>query len=81
MTEHIGFPSELLDMGLLTQHYSGLHISPSTFLENGLSIGKFSLDTSYSKLRQRVDKKDWVRHGNPAVVNAFYSPLENSIQV
>ena len=80
MTEHIGFPSELLDMGLLTQHYSGLHISPSTFLENGLSIGKFSLDMSYSKLRQRVDKKDWVSHGRPAVVNAFYSFMENSIQ-
>jgi len=30
--------------------------------------------------REKVNKTDWVRHGNPAVVNAFYSPLENSIQ-
>ena len=28
----------------------------------------------------QVNKTDWVRHGRPAVVNAFYSPLENSIQ-
>ena len=27
-----------------------------------------------------MNKTDWVRHGQPAVVNAFYSPLENSIQ-
>ena len=30
--------------------------------------------------RQAVDKLDWVRHGNPAMINAFYSPIENSIQ-
>ena len=80
MTKHIGFPSELLNMGILGQHYSKLHISPSSFLENGLSIGKFSLDSSYSKLRELVDKNDWVSHGRPAVVNAFYSFVENSIQ-
>jgi hypothetical protein len=27
-----------------------------------------------------VNKTDWKRHANPAVVNAFYSSLENSIQ-
>ena len=30
--------------------------------------------------RKPVDKEDWVRHGNPAMINAFYSPIENSIQ-
>ena len=28
----------------------------------------------------KVDKTDWKRHGAPAVVNAFYSSIENSIQ-
>ena len=28
----------------------------------------------------QVNKTDWIRHGRPAVVNAFYSPVENSIQ-
>ena len=40
----------------------------------------FSMNYSFGKLREKVNKTDWVRHGNPAVVNAFYSPLENSIQ-
>jgi predicted metalloendopeptidase len=31
-------------------------------------------------LRERVNKTDWVRHGQPAIVIAYYSPLENSIQ-
>ncbi len=41
----------------------------------------FGTDYAFSKLRERVNKTDWIRHGRPAVVNAFYSPLENSIQV
>ena len=28
----------------------------------------------------KVDKTDWKRHGAPAVVNAYYSSIENSIQ-
>ena len=31
-------------------------------------------------LIMQVDKTDWKRHGAPAVVNAFYSSIENSIQ-
>ena len=27
-----------------------------------------------------MDKTDWKRHSRPAVVNAFYSSIENSIQ-
>ena len=40
----------------------------------------FGTNYAFSKLREKVNKTDWVRHGRPAVVNAFYSPLENSIQ-
>ena len=40
----------------------------------------FGTNYAFSKLRENVNKTDWKRHGNPAVVNAFYSPLENSIQ-
>ena len=34
----------------------------------------------WSKIREEIDKTDWKRHDQPAIVNAFYSPLENSIQ-
>ena len=28
----------------------------------------------------QVDKTDWKRHASPADVNAYYSPIENSIE-
>jgi len=40
----------------------------------------FGTDYSFNKLRLPVNKTDWVRHARPAVVNAFYSSLENSIR-
>ena len=40
----------------------------------------WSTNYHWSKLREKVDKTDWKRHANPAVVNAFYSSIENSIQ-
>ncbi|XP_023345566.1 neprilysin-2 [Eurytemora carolleeae] len=80
MVEHIGYPSELLDMSKLTDLYAGLELSPDAYLQNALNMTIFGTNYAFSKLREKVNKTDWVRHGQPAVVNAFYSPLENSIQ-
>jgi len=80
MVEHIGFPSELTDMEKLTDLYKGLQLSDDSYMENGLNMTIFGTNYAFSKLREKVNKTDWVRHGQPAVVNAFYSPLENSIQ-
>ena len=80
MAEHIGYPPELVDMYKLSMLYNGLELSPTTFHDNMLNMGKFGVTYSLSKLRERVNKTDWVQHGRPAVVNAFYSFMENSIQ-
>lgn len=40
----------------------------------------FGTDYSFKRLRDKVDKKDWKNHGAAAVVNAYYSPIENSIR-
>jgi len=80
MVEHIGYPSELLDMKKLEDLYTGLEVRDDNFFGNGLNMTVFGTKFSFSKLREKVNKTDWIRHGNPAVVNAFYSPLENSIQ-
>merc|ERR1712051_74112 len=37
MVEHIGYPSELLDMQKLTDLYEGLELSSNDFLGNGLN--------------------------------------------
>jgi len=80
MVEHIGYPPELLDMKKLTDLYDGLELDSADFFGNGLNMTVFGTNYAFSKLREKVNKTDWVRHGNPAIVNAFYSPLENSIQ-
>jgi len=80
MVEHIGYPSELLDQSKLEELYAGLELSPNAYLGNALNMTVFGTNYAFSKLREKVNKTDWVRHGRPAVVNAFYSPLENSIQ-
>jgi len=80
MVEHIGYPKELLNMTKLTDLYKGLELRNDTYLKNALEMTIFGTNYAFSKLREKVNKTDWVRHGQPAVVNAFYSPLENSIQ-
>jgi len=80
MVEHIAYPSELLDMTKLGELYKGLELSEEDYFGNGLKMSVFGTNHAFSKLREKVNKTDWERHGNPAVVNAFYSPLENSIQ-
>jgi len=80
MVSHIGYPPELLDMKKLEDLYSGLELSENDYFGNALRTTIYGTDYAFSKLRERVNKTDWVRHGRPAVVNAFYSPLENSIQ-
>ncbi|TRY73034.1 hypothetical protein TCAL_01898 [Tigriopus californicus] len=80
IVEHIGYPPELLDNEKLNELYAGLELNSTHYLGNALNMTVFGTNYAFSKLRERVNKTDWIRHGRPAVVNAFYSPLENSIQ-
>lgn len=50
------------------------------YLMNVLNLTKFGTEYAYKKLREPVNKTDWISHGRPAIVNAFYAPLENSIR-
>ncbi|XP_042232177.1 neprilysin-2-like isoform X3 [Homarus americanus] len=80
ITPHIAYPPELLIDDKLTELYDGLEISSGELLENMRNMTIFGTDYSFKRLREKIDKKDWRNHGSAAVVNAFYSPLENSIQ-
>merc|ERR1711990_654266 len=80
MREYIGYPEELLQVHLLEEVYKDLEVSPEKHFENGIEVGKWSTTYVWSKIREKIDKTDWKRHDQPAIVNAFYSPLENSIQ-
>ncbi|XP_026684876.1 neprilysin-2-like [Diaphorina citri] len=80
MTTHIAYPEELLINAKLEEFYSGLEVEPTNYLEAVLNLTRFGTNYSFSQLRKPVNKTDWKTHGNPAVVNAFYSSIENSIQ-
>ncbi|XP_034236596.1 neprilysin-2 isoform X1 [Thrips palmi] len=80
MTNHIAYPDELLDNAKLDKFYEGLEVNPDLYLESILNLTKFGTDYSFNRLRQKVNKTEWISHGRPAIVNAFYSSIENSIQ-
>jgi len=80
MTSHIAYPEEILDTKKLEDFYEKLEITQGNYLESVLNMTKFGLDFSFGRLRKPVNKTDWITHGRPAIVNAFYSSIENSIQ-
>lgn len=80
MATHIGYPDEMLDNEKLAKYFEKLEINPDKYFESFLGMNIFGTDYSFNKLRLPVNKTDWIRHARPAVVNAFYSSLENSIR-
>lgn len=80
MSSHIAYPDELLDDRKLEEFYKKLELTEGNYLESILNLTLFGIDYSFSRLRKPVNKSDWRAHGKPAIVNAFYSSIENSIR-
>ncbi|XP_076028904.1 M13 family metallopeptidase neprilysin 2 isoform X2 [Oratosquilla oratoria] len=80
ITPHIGYPPELLMDEKLTELYDGLVLSSDDLLTNMRNLTIFGTNYSFRRLREKIDKNDWKSHSAAATVNAFYSPIENSIQ-
>ncbi|KZC07350.1 Membrane metallo-endopeptidase-like 1 [Dufourea novaeangliae] len=80
MSSHIAYPDELLDDTKLEEFYQNLELTTDNYLEGILNLTLFGVEYSFGKLRKPVNKTDWITHGRPAIVNAFYSSIENSIQ-
>jgi len=80
MSTHIAYPDELLDDQKLIQFYDALDMSEEYYLKSILNMTLFATEFAFNRLRKPVNKTDWISHGRPAIVNAFYSSIENSIQ-
>ncbi|XP_058117957.1 neprilysin-2-like [Anopheles ziemanni] len=81
MVNHIGYPDELMDDGKIADYYKDLELKPgSTYLNSILNIAKFDTTMENKRLRLPINKTDWIDHSKPAIVNAFYNSVENSIQ-
>lgn len=80
MSTHIGYPDEIMDNAKIEEYYKDLEIDANDYLKSVLHMNVFGTDYAFNKLRKPVNKTDWVTHARPAIVNAFYSSIENSIR-
>ena len=81
ISSYIGYPDELLNMTLIEDLYKGLELYRGQYFDNMLRLRKWSTDFSFQKLRKPNLKVDWRRHAKAAMANAFYDPLDNSIEL
>jgi predicted metalloendopeptidase len=80
ITPHMAYAKEILDDNLINEFYSGLNLEKDRYLKNILRLKRFINAYYISEFRNPIDKQSWKTHGGAAIVNAFYSPEENSIQ-
>lgn len=80
IVSHIAYPDELLDDKKLENFYSRLELNSDDYMASILNLTIFGTDFSFGRLRQPVNKTEWITHARPAIVNAYYSSIENSIR-
>lgn len=82
MKAQMAYADELIDDAKLTAYYADfdVEIDVANYYDTILKLGIASTTFSLNRLRQPVDKDDWASFVTPAIVNAFYSSLENTIK-
>ncbi|CAN7975082.1 unnamed protein product, partial [Ixodes persulcatus] len=78
---YIGYPEELLKDVLVEEHYSKVTLKPDAYFENVMRLRKWSTDYALGQLRKPHIKGDWKRFAQVAVVDAYYSDVENCIRI
>jgi len=80
MTPWIAYAKEILDNDLINEFYQGLDMSSASYMKNYFTLKRFINQYYTKEFRKPIDNKSWKTHGGAAIVNAFFSPNENSIQ-
>ncbi|NXI19085.1 NEP protein, partial [Irena cyanogastra] len=76
--ERIGYPDEIVtDNNKLNSEYEELNYKEEEYFENIIQNLVFTQKKRLKKLREKVDKEEWI--SGAAVVNAFYSASRNQI--
>ncbi|KAM9230967.1 Neprilysin [Leptosomus discolor] len=76
--ERIGYPDEIVtDNNKLNSEYQELDYKEEEYFENIIQNLVFTQKKRLKKLREKVDKEEWI--SGAAVVNAFYSASRNQI--
>lgn len=69
---------DIMDPAKLREYYNSLEISPSSsFFQNDLAMGKFSVAQEWNSLGKPVDRDQWGM--SVPTVNAYYNPPGNEI--
>ncbi|XP_055970366.1 neprilysin [Sorex fumeus] len=78
IVERIGYPDEIISNNdKLNKEYLELNYREDEYFENIIQNLKFGQSKQLKKLRESVDKNEWI--SGAAVVNAFYSSGRNQI--
>lgn len=80
LTTHIGYPDELTNDTNIEELYKDLELTSDEYLMNALRLNHYKTDFAYRQLHVPINKTHWLSHASPAVINAFYSAIENSIR-
>uniref|UniRef100_A0A8D0XBQ9 Neprilysin n=3 Tax=Sus scrofa TaxID=9823 RepID=A0A8D0XBQ9_PIG len=76
--ERIGYPDDIISNdNKLNNEYLELSYKEDEYFENIIQNLKFNQNKQLKKLREKVDKDEWI--SGAAVVNAFYSSGRNQI--
>ena len=80
MSCHVAYPDELLDDNKLVEFYKGLEMSSDNYLGSILNCSFFNTQKNLNKLREPVNKNDWVSQSVHTTEEAFYMPMENNMR-
>uniref|UniRef100_A0A1B6F4Q7 Peptidase M13 N-terminal domain-containing protein n=1 Tax=Cuerna arida TaxID=1464854 RepID=A0A1B6F4Q7_9HEMI len=80
VVQHIGYPDELTDMNKIEEFYKELDIDKDQYFEALVDLSRWANNYRFRQLREEVNRTDWRSHGTVTMVNAFYNPMENSMQ-
>uniref|UniRef100_A0A1Y1N0P2 Peptidase M13 N-terminal domain-containing protein n=1 Tax=Photinus pyralis TaxID=7054 RepID=A0A1Y1N0P2_PHOPY len=81
MSSQIGYPEEYLDDAKIDGVYENLNVDTNDYLTLTLNIERVISDKSYKELRMLMNKTDWTQQSSVTVVNAYYNPTENGIEL
>lgn len=82
ISEQIGFADELLNDEKIKEFYETwpAEVNEAQYFESIRRLNVASTYRNNKRLKEAIDKKEWTAQVTPAIVNAFYSSIENSIK-
>lgn len=81
MADFTAYPDELMHDDKLINYYNDLKLNGDSYFESVLNITKFEAKKVAKNFRKPINKTDWEVHSEVAIINAYYNPMENSVQV